>query len=218
MYVQRTCPWCTRKHAGAPFSFSTVQCTSVQSSLQSSGHLGTSGHFCTQLEHSWIHLEHSWSTAGVHLVCGPETQLEHIWCAVQMHSWSTARTSGTHLAYSPSAHLDTFGANLGTAGHTWCAEQGHMPVDSAVYSPGYHPVYILHTAHVQSRVASTVHPMYSPGYCPVYIPCTIPFTVQCMVQYTFQYTSSEQSSIYQFTSSIQSSVGSVFLCLSSPHP
>ena len=98
--------------------------SSAQYSIQFSAHPGTSGHFCTQLDTcraqldtSGTQLEHSWSTFGMWPWSTAGTQLEHIWCAVQVHSWSTARTSGTHVAYSPSALLDTFGANLGTAGH-----------------------------------------------------------------------------------------------------
>ena len=196
-------------------------------SIQLSALLDTSGHSWTQLEHSQIHLEHSCSTFGVWPRSTSGAQLEHVWCAVQVHSWSTARTSGTQLAYSPSAHLDTFGANLCTAGHIWCADQGY----SAVYSPGYHPVYILCTAHVQSRILSSVYPVYSS----VFIPCIVQGTVQCTfyVQSHLQFNvwSSIHSSIYPVYSSVCtslhlvykvyipviSSIGPVFLCLSSPH-
>ena len=267
MYVQRMCPWCTRKHAGASVFYSPVHyivfspvCSPVHnivyspvhsivySSVHTRAHLDTSAHSWTHVEHSWIHLEHSWNTAGVHLVCGPGAQLEHSWSTFGVQSKCTAGAQPEHLEHMWHTVQVHFWTHLGqiwvqldtsdvqTKGTSQCTVQytvqGTIQCTycAAMCSPGYHPLYIPCTVQgplqcisciqfsiipceVQciSCVQFSVHLMYSPGYSPVYIPRTTPFTVQCMVQYTFQYIPSEQSSMYQFTSSIQSSVSvSVF--------
>ena len=83
------CPWYTRKyHAGlvSMSSQSSLQYSvqsSVHYSVQSSAHLGNNrihlGHLCTR-----AHLEHG-------------TQLDHIWCILQVHIRTHLKTSGTQL-------------------------------------------------------------------------------------------------------------------------
>lgn len=172
-------------------------------SIQFSAHPGTSGHFCTQLdtcraqldtsgtqlEYIWyVALEHSWNTAGAHLVCSRSAQLEHsqnIWntSGIQSkctsgHIWGKSVYSGTHLMCRPRAHPSvqcSIQSRVPSSVHTVHSHvQSRVPSTvHPMYSPGSSPVYILHTVQYSSHVKSSVHPMYSPGYCPMYILCTV---------------------------------------------
>ena len=141
----------------------TVQ-SSVHYSVQSSAHLGNNrihlGHLCTR-----AHLEHG-------------TQLDHIWCILQVHIRTHLKTSGTQL--------DT--SSVQSNAHLVCCPRVHPSVQCSVHS-SVHPVYC--PSCVQLRVLSSVYPRYNPVYISVYSPlytpviqCTAQYTVQCAVQYT----------------------------------